>query len=121
MSDTAAAAPETVVEAIAVLRALGYTADAEVRGESLRCGACDTEAVLSGLVADHVYRFEGMSNPDDEAIVVGVSCPVCNAKGVLVSAYGPSADPEDAGRRADDRRALRRLTPAKPCNTPSLT
>ena len=43
VSDTAAAAPETVVEAIAVLRALGYTADAEVRASRLRCGTCDPE------------------------------------------------------------------------------
>ena len=36
-----------------------------------------------------------MSNPDDEAIVIGVTCPACEAKGVLVSAYGPAADPEE--------------------------
>jgi hypothetical protein len=94
VSDTAAA-PETVVEAIAVLRALGYTADAEIRGDALRCSGCESDASLTGLVADHVYRFEGMSNPDDEAIVVGVTCPSCDAKGVLVSAYGPSADPDE--------------------------
>ena len=95
MSNAAAAAPETVVEAIALLRDLGYTSDAELRGGTLHCGTCDTKAQLAGLVADHVYRFEGMSNPDDEAIVIGVTCPSCDAKGVLVSAYGPSADPDD--------------------------
>jgi predicted metal-dependent HD superfamily phosphohydrolase len=88
-------APDTVVDALARLRELGYTAEAEVQGQSLRCGGCGTEAELTGLVADHVYRFEGMSNPDDEAIVIGVTCPACEAKGVLVSAYGPAADPEE--------------------------
>ena len=44
-------------------------------------GRCDTEAELSGLVADHVYRFEGMSNPDDEAIVVGVTLPGLRRQG----------------------------------------
>lgn len=88
-------APDTVVEALACLRELGYTTEEDVRGKVLRCGSCHTEAEMAHLVADHVYRFEGMSNPSDEAIVVGVTCPACRAKGVLVSAYGPMADPEE--------------------------
>ena len=44
---------------------------------------------------DHVYRYEGPSDPDEEAIVLALSCPVCGAKGTLVSGYGPSTDPND--------------------------
>lgn len=88
-------APDTVVEALAHLRELGYTTEEDLRGKVLRCGNCHTEAEMAHLMADHVYRFEGMSNPSDEAIVVGVTCPACRAKGVLVSAYGPMADPEE--------------------------
>ena len=41
-----------------------------------------------------VYRFEGPSDPDEEAVVFALRCPVCGAGGTLVSGYGPSADPE---------------------------
>jgi len=38
-------------------------------------------------------------------IVIGLACPCCGAKGMIVSAYGHDADPEHAA-------ALRRLTAA---------
>jgi hypothetical protein len=34
-----------------------------------------------------------VSDPDDEAIVLGVRCPQCDTKAVVVSAFGPNADP----------------------------
>ena len=49
-----------------------------------------------------MYRFEGTSDPDDEMLVLGVSCPRCQARGVIVSAYGVDVD-------ADQAEALRLL------------
>ncbi|MGC1513560.1 MAG: hypothetical protein WA797_11660 [Acidimicrobiales bacterium] len=40
-----------------------------------------------------MFRFEGDSDPGDEAIVLGIECPACNRRGIIVSAYGPDADP----------------------------
>jgi predicted metal-dependent HD superfamily phosphohydrolase len=88
-------APDTVVEALAQLRAEGYRTDVAIRNGHLHCGGCEVAAPIEGMVADRVFRFEGMSNPDDEAIVIGVTCPGCGARGALVSAYGPSADPDE--------------------------
>jgi hypothetical protein len=45
-----------------------------------------------------VYRFEGPSDPDEEAVVYGLRCPLCGAGGTLVSTFGPGADPELADR-----------------------
>ena len=45
-----------------------------------------------GLV-ERVDRFEGASDPDDEAILLGLRCPECGALGTFTSGYGPSADP----------------------------
>ena len=39
------------------------------------------------------YRFEGASDPDDMSIVVGLRCRICGRTGVVVSAFGPDADP----------------------------
>jgi hypothetical protein len=100
-------APDTVTEAIALLRTEGYTADVEVAGGRAECSACATAHPFDRLLADRVYRFEGASDPGDEAIVIGLTCPVCGAKGVLVSAYGPDADPDEfvAIRMVADRYA----------------
>ena len=42
------------------------------------------------------YRFEGESDPDDEAAVFGVRCGHCDTKGVYIVAYGPSMGADDA-------------------------
>ena len=62
-------APETVAEAVALLVSLGYTGDVTITAGTARCEACATAHPFDRLVADHVYRFEGMSDPSDEAIV----------------------------------------------------
>ena len=49
---------------------------------------------LQSAVVDYTFRFEGDSDPGDEAIVLGVHCGDSDRKGVVVSAYGPDADPE---------------------------
>ena len=88
-------APDTVVEALDHLRAEGYTVDFQIGPEVLACSRCGTDHPVGDLIADHVYRFEGISDPGDEAIVLGVTCPACGTKGVIVSAYGPEADPDE--------------------------
>ena len=44
------------------------------------------------VVVDRFFRFEGPSDPADEAIVLGVHCSACGARGTIVSAFGPDAD-----------------------------
>jgi hypothetical protein len=46
----------------------------------------------SAWVITEVFRFEGPSDPGDEAIVLGVACPRCGDRGIVVSAFGPDAD-----------------------------
>jgi hypothetical protein len=90
----AMSAPLTVLAAVQLLEADGYTTPIKVLPDgSIRCGSCaQTHAIKSALV-DRVFRFEGASDPDDEAIVLGLRCPHCDAKSVLVSAFGPNAEP----------------------------
>ena len=44
------------------------------------------------FVIDRHYRFEGNSNPDDEAVVYAISSHKFQVKGVLVNGYGVSSD-----------------------------
>jgi hypothetical protein len=88
-------AADTVTEAINVLTADGYTTNFEVRDGGLRCGSCGRLNDPSLARIERIFRFEGASDPDDEAIVLGVRCPDCSLQGVIVAAYGPSADPDE--------------------------
>ena len=46
------------------------------------------------LQVTQTYRYEGNTDPRDESVVFGIVCPGCGARGIVVSAYGPDADPE---------------------------
>ena len=84
--------PDTVTEAVALLRRLGYTEDLVLHHEGI--AADDELEALGSAVVEHRYRFEGNSDPADEAIVLGVACPGLGRRGVLVAGFGPSMAPE---------------------------
>jgi len=62
----------------------------------VRCRHCGRLVGLDDLDADEVHRFEGESNPDDQAIVVALECRSCGWRGVLGSGYGVSVPESDA-------------------------
>ena len=87
----------TVIEEIAALRTRGYTADfSVVAGGRLRCDPCGHVHPASDAIIETTARFEGPSNPDDQAIVFGLRCRACGVRGVLVTAYGPTASADEA-------------------------
>ncbi|HEK20719.1 phosphoribosylpyrophosphate synthetase [Mucilaginibacter sp. 44-25] len=83
----------TVSEVINNLREKGYTEDFNLHENCLRCAGNQLQLHPEDFVVDKHYRFEGDSNPDDEAIVYAISSDKYNMKGVLVNGYGISADP----------------------------
>lgn len=90
-------ADPTVVEEIEALRSRGYTADFSVTADGqLRCVTCEHTHLPSDAVVESTARFEGASNPDDQAVVFGLRCGECGVRGVLVAAYGPTATAEEA-------------------------
>ena len=87
----------TVVEEIEALRRHGFTADFSATPDGqLRCVACGHTHSPSDAVIESTARFEGASNPDDQAVVYGLRCDRCGVRGVLVAAYGPTASAEEA-------------------------
>jgi hypothetical protein len=86
--------PTTVLDAVNTLAADGFGASFFLRDGSLRCDACGTGHTVKQAEVLRVYRFEGPSDPDEEAVVYALRCPVCGAGGTLVSSFGPGADPE---------------------------
>lgn len=65
-------------------------------GGRIRCGACSTTSPAGDFAIGRQRRLEGASDPADEQLVVGATCPACGAKGVLSLHYGPTAAEDDA-------------------------
>ncbi len=89
------ASEQSLLEVLAVLRDAGYVTDFSAAIGGLRCGACGEVHPSEQADIDRIARFEGASDPDDETILVALSCTHCGARGTLVAAYGPTASPEE--------------------------
>jgi len=87
--------PETVTEAVQYLAERGYVDSFALDTEGLTGPGAEQLHALDEAVVDYQFRFEGDSDPGDEAIVLGISC-ACAQRGVVVSGFGPSADVEHA-------------------------
>ena len=86
---------ETALEAAARLRSQGYAIDFSATNEGrLRCGACGVTHDPSTVVIEHVFRYEGASDPDDQTILLALRCG-CGGGGLYLAAYGPEATAAD--------------------------
>src|SRR5690348_2606478 len=82
---------DTLSEAVAGLKKRGYTIDYNLDFDCITCN--DTPAPLrpSEFEIAEVHRFEGDSDPADEAVVYAIESKH-GQKGVLVNGFGISAD-----------------------------
>lgn len=87
----------SVFEVLRDLEAEGYTEDMTARaGGHVRCGACGDESAAGEFRTGELRRVEGASDPGDMSAVLGITCPRCRARGVLVVMYGPEAGADDS-------------------------
>lgn len=82
----------TLSEVTTMLNERGYTADFTLKANCLESAAHSLQIFPDDFVVDKHYRFEGPSDPGDEAIVFAISAPKHNLKGVLISGYGISSE-----------------------------
>ena len=80
---------DTVSEAINGLKKRGFELDFNLKENCLVCHGDKFNADDFEIV--EVYRFEGNSDPSDEAVVYAIQS-ITGMKGVLVNGYGISAD-----------------------------
>jgi hypothetical protein len=85
--------PITVTEAVDILRHHGYTEDFELVGDQLKGSGGNAPCAIRLAVVEHVYRFEGPSDPGDLMIVFGLLDPAADIRGTLAAPFGPMADP----------------------------
>ena len=84
---------DTVSSALNSLKARGYTKDFNIAFDKLICHETNDLLNPHEFEITEVYRFEGESNPSDEAVVYAVESKEGKIKGVIVNAYGLYADP----------------------------
>ena len=82
---------DTVTQAVNGLKQRGYTFDFNLENNAIVCHTTPVSLAPSEFEIDEVYRFEGNSDPADEAVVYAIASKHGH-KGVLVNGYGISAD-----------------------------
>ncbi|MBS1773836.1 MAG: phosphoribosylpyrophosphate synthetase [Bacteroidetes bacterium] len=79
---------DTLSEAIETLRKEGYTEDLNLQQDCIECYAGSKKIFHDEFIIDKFYRFEGDSDPADEATLYAISSPKHNIKGLLVNGAG---------------------------------
>lgn len=75
------------------LREEGYTEDFNLQQNCIECRNGDFKVFTDEFKVDKYFRFEGESNPSDNAILYAISSDKHNLKGVLVNGYGIYSEP----------------------------
>lgn len=78
----------TLSEITNKLKKEGYTEDFNLKDNCLECAGNALQIFPEEFVVDKHYRFEGISDPADEAVVYAVSSAKYNLKGMVVNGYG---------------------------------
>ena len=81
----------TVTEAVKGLKDRGFTIDFNTDFDCIVCNTTPIRLAPSEFEISEVHRFEGDSDPADEAVVYGIVSKH-GEKGVLVNGYGPTSN-----------------------------
>lgn len=82
----------SLVEALDDLRKRGFTNDFNLKEYCIECGRLQLQLHPDDFEIVEVYRFEGVTNPDDSSVLYAIEGKG-GVKGVLVDAYGVYANP----------------------------
>lgn len=80
-----------VTQALADLRARGYTDEFDFKDDHLFCNSKGIKFNPLELKITEVYRFEGESDPEDSSVVYAI-VSTNGLRGVIIDAYGAYAD-----------------------------
>lgn len=78
---------DTLSEAMIDLKKSGYTVDFNVHSDRIESADAQFTLKPEEFHVDEVHRFEGMTSPDDSAVLYAISSSK-GVKGLLVDAYG---------------------------------
>lgn len=82
---------DTVSDAVNGLKQRGYTIDFNLEADRICCSETPLALAPSEFEITEYYRFEGPSDPADEAVVYAIESKK-GEKGLLVTGFGISAE-----------------------------
>ncbi|SDY81432.1 phosphoribosylpyrophosphate synthetase [Hymenobacter psychrophilus] len=82
----------TLSQVLNGLKKEGYTVDFNLEDNCLVCHGDSLQISPNEFLVDKHYRFEGMSDPGDAAVVYAISSARHGVKGTLVNGYGISSE-----------------------------
>jgi len=83
---------ESLVNVLEVLRKRGYTEDFNLLEEYVSYKKNGAKVDPAHMVIDKIYRFTGLNDVEDEAILYAITYTKENVKGVLVNGYATNSD-----------------------------
>ena len=83
---------DTVSQAVNGLKQRGYAIDFNLEADKIICRQTPVSLLPSEFEITEVYRFEGNSDPADEAVVYAIESKNGAVKGIMSSAYGTYAE-----------------------------
>lgn len=81
---------DTVTEALSDLKQRGFIYDFNLDNGRMQCKSLDRDFGEDELMIEETYRFEGPSDPADEAVVFALAAG--DVRGTFVDGYGASYD-----------------------------
>jgi hypothetical protein len=84
---------DTVTEALSDLKSRGYQYDFNLQQDRCYCPALQREYDVRQLQVKETYRFEGDSDPGDEAVIYAIAASD-GVQGTFVNGYGTYANSE---------------------------
>ncbi|MCA9507026.1 MAG: hypothetical protein KC505_01215 [Myxococcales bacterium] len=87
---------ETISQVIERLHKRGYAQDFRALEANFHITPAGLDVEPDQVVVDAIYRFEGETNLDDEAVIFALSCPQHNCKGTYIVAFGPMMEQRDS-------------------------
>ena len=82
---------DNLIEALDDLRKRGYTLDYNLHGQGSLLIVNEIALHPEDFEINEIYRFEGMSNPDDSSVIYAIESKGGD-KGVLIDSYGMYAE-----------------------------
>ena len=83
----------TLSETMNELRKEGYTEDFNLQQNCIECRGGAYRLCAEDFIVYKYFRFEGQTDPGDQAILYAISSDKNKLKGVLVNAYGIYSEP----------------------------
>ena len=89
-----------LLEAVNGLRSRGYDYDFHYENACLHCSKISEKFNSSDLKITEYYRFEGMSDPEDNSVIYAIESNKGH-KGIIIDAYGAYSDEQKAAFLTD--------------------